>query len=293
MAPLRGLAVAVDIKRVAFIALAAGLSACSHDSSGAPGRQVTVRTALAVIRPVPRLVTAVGDVEPGFSPVITAPIAGRLTRLRVAVDHSVAAGAPLAYVRPQGVGGRLAPIDAPAPGVITQILVPAGTEVHQGQALFGWTGAAVRHARVPFPATLAPDLHRGQAVLLHSPLAPRSPVTGTIARLIPRPQHHAIYAVIALPPRHGWVVGSPVRADVVIGDRPALVLPKSSIALRREGDVVFVLQHRIVRMQEVTVGARLRRVAIISSGLAPGVTVVTDPSPSLINGTRVRISKKQ
>lgn len=281
---------AVDIKRVAFIALAAGLSACSHDSSGTPRRQVTVHTALAVIRPVPRLVTAVGDVGPGFSPVIGAPMAGRLTRLRVTVDQSVAAGAPLAYVRPQGPGAQLAPIVAPAPGVITQILVPAGTKVHQGQALFGWTGATVRQARVPFPATLGPDLHAGQAVLLHSPLAPRSPVTGTIARLIPHPKHHAIFAVIALPPRHGWVVGSPVRADVVIADRPALVLPKTSIALRRAGDVVFVLHHRIVRMQAVTVAARLRRVVVISSGLAPGVTVVTDPSQSLINGTRVKIS---
>ena len=281
---------AVYIKRVAFIALAMGLNACSRDSSGTPQRPATVHTAVAVVRSVPRIVSAIGNVGPGLSPVVTATIAGRLTRLQIAVGQSVVGGATVAYVRPRGQGERSVPIDAPAPGVITQILVPSGTEVHQGQALFGWTGPSVRQARVPFPAAFGPDLHRGQMVFLHSPLAPRSPVAGTIARLIPSRRHHAIYAVIALPPRHGWITGSPVRADVVVGRRPALVLPKSSIALRRVGTVVFVLHHRTVREQAVKVAATLRRVAVISSGLKPGTAVVAEPDRLLANGARVRIS---
>lgn len=278
------------IKRVAFIALAAGLSACSRDSSGTPRRQVTVHTAVAVIRPVPQIASGVGDVGPGLSPVISAPISGRVTRLQVGLNQSISGGTALAYVRPHGSGARAEAVYAPAPGVITQVLVATGASVHQGQALFGWIGTSTRQARVPFSATLGPDLHPGQPILLHSPLAPRSPVTGTIVRLIPRPKEHAIYAVIALPPRHGWVVESPVRADVVLGNRPELVLPNTSIVLRSIGSVVYVLHHRTVRWQRVTVGARLRRVTIISSGLAAGTTVVTDPGPSLANGSRVTVS---
>lgn len=271
------------------MAFAVGLSACSHKSSGASGRQVVVHTAVAIVRPVPRIVSAVGDVGRGLSPVISAPIAGRLTDLRVTAGESVAGGSALASLQPGGLGTPPETVYAPAPGTITQILVPAGMRVPQGKALFGWTGASARQARVPFAAALGPQLYQGQPVLLHSPLAPRSPVTGTIARLVPDTKHHALYAVITLPPRHGWVVGSPVRADVVVGTRPALVVPKSSIALRSIGSVVYVLHDQTVRQQRVTIKARLRRLAIISSGLAPGATVVTDPGPTLANGSHVTV----
>jgi len=284
------------LKRVALIALGATLGACSHHPSETQGLRVRVQTSKATIRSVPEVESAIGNVGQGFAPVIGTRRGGLVTQILVAPGQLVQSQQRLARLRPMaraGKTGRLVDIRAPSAGIITRILVQTGAKVRAGARLFGFAGPSVRKARLPFPLSLAPHLHIGQSILLHSPLAPRAPVLGVIAHLDSHPKDNVIYALIDLPPRRGWAPGSPVRADVVVARRPALLVPQTSIALRVAGTVVFVLHHSRVEMRRVKIGARFSQDVIITQGLTPGTIVVTDANQLLTNGMRVTVASAE
>ncbi len=279
--------------RAALIALGALLAACARHSTPTSGAapQVTVgrafTTRLAVVR------TAVGDVEPGASPVITAPVGGRLTGISVQSGSVVVAGEILARLRPSDPAGAPRPalvIRAPVNARVARVFAQDGRRLHPGQRLFGLAGASIRTARAPFPAVLHPPLRIGQRVLLHSPLAPRSPVTGTIARLTPA-KRNALYAWITLPPRPGFTVGSPLRVDVMAGSAQRLLVPPGAVFLRRVGTVVFVVRGRQVYEQRVRAARVVSQGVVVRSGLRPGTEVVTHAQARLTNGMRVRIAR--
>ena len=279
--------------RAALIALGALLAACARHSTPTSGAapQVTVgrafTTRLAVVR------TAVGDVEPGASPVITAPVGGRLTGISVQSGSVVVAGEILARLRPSDPAGAPRPalvIRAPVNARVVRVFAQDGRRLHPGQRLFGLAGASIRTARAPFPAVLHPPLRIGQRVLLHSPLAPRSPVTGTIARLTPA-KRNALYAWITLPPRPGFTVGSPLRVDVMAGSAQRLLVPPGAVFLRRVGTVVFVVRGRQVYEQRVRAARVVSQGVVVRSGLRPGTEVVTHAQARLTNGMRVRIAR--
>jgi hypothetical protein len=279
--------------RAALIALGALLAACARHSTPTSGAapQVTVgrafTTRLAVVR------TAVGDVEPGASPVITAPVGGRLTGISVQSGSVVVAGEILARLRPSDPAGAPRPalvIRAPVNARVARVFAQDGRRLHPGQRLFGLAGASIRTARAPFPAVLHPPLRIGQRVLLHSPLAPRSPVTGTIARLTPA-KRNALYAWITLPPRPGFTVGSPLRVDVMAGSAQRLLVPPGAVFLRRVGTVVFVVRGRHVYEQRVRAARVVSQGVVVRSGLRPGTEVVTHAQARLTNGMRVRIAR--
>ena len=279
--------------RAALIALGALLAACARHPAPASlaAPQVTVgrafTTRLAVVR------TAIGDVEPGASPVITAPTGGRLTDISVQSGSAVVAGEILARLRPPDPAGAPRPplvIRAPVNARVVRVLVQDGQRLHPGQRLFGLAGTSIRTARAPFPAVLHPPLRIGQRVLLHSPLAPRSPVTGTIARLTPA-KRNALYAWITLPPRPGFTVGSPLRVDVMAGSAQRLLVPPGAVFLRRVGTVVFVVRGRHVYEQRVRAARVVSQGVVVRSGLRPGTEVVTHAQARLTNGMRVRIAR--
>jgi multidrug efflux pump subunit AcrA (membrane-fusion protein) len=237
--------------------------------------------------------SAIGDVEPGASPVITAPTNGRIADITVTSGSAVTAGQILAQLRP--AGATAAPrqsliIRAPVNATVTRVFAQDGQRLQNGQRLFGLAGAAIRQGRAPFPAALRPPLIVGQRVLLHSPLAPRSPLTGIIARLTPAKRtRHAIYAWITLPPRPGFTVGSPLRVDVRAGMMDRLLVPPGAVFLRRAGTVVFVVRRHHVHEQRVRATRVLPQGVVIRSGLRPGVSVVTYAHTPLTRGMRVRI----
>jgi len=279
-------------KRVALMILCATLGACSRHVQGPQDARVSVQTSQAVIRTIPEVESAIGSVGQGLAPIISAPIGGQLTRILVVPGQSVRSQQRLARLRPTPRRHKAQPaedIRAPGSGVITQILAQVGAPVRAGTGLFGFAGPHVRQARLPFPLSVASQLHIGESVLLHSPLAPRSPIAGVIVRLDRRPSDNVVYVIADLPPRQGWTPGSPVRADVVVGSRPALLVPRTSVAFRLAGTVVFVVDHRQVRMQRVKIGPRFLQDVVITQGLAAGTVVVTDAGPLLADGTPITV----
>lgn len=282
-------------RRAALIALGALLAGCvrhAASASGAPPQVVVGRAFTMRLREVR---TAVGDVEPGASPVITAPTGGRLEAVTVEAGSMVAAGQALARWQPTdpaGAPGRSLIIRAPVRARVVRLFAQDGERRHAGQRLFGLAGASIREARAPFPLGLRPPLVIGQAALLHSPLAPRSPVTGVIARLTPAKRtRHALYAWITLPPRPGFTVGSPLRVDVMAGLASRLLVPYGAVFLRRAGTVVFVVRSGRVYEQRVRAAHIAPQGVVLRSGLRPGTEVVTQAPVHLTSGMRVRVAQ--
>lgn len=270
------------------------LAACLNPSQPAAARRLRVDVQKAVFATVPRIVAAIGNIEPGASPVIRAAGGGQVTQILTQLGSHITPGEALASLQPTETTGPAAPaviVRAPVAAQIFRMLISVGATVQAGQPLFGIKGKKVREARAPFPLRLASRLHRGQTVLLHSPLAPRSPLTGTVARLAVHPKRQVIYAFINLPARRGWTVGSPVRVDLVTRTYRALVIPKDAVHLRRIGTVVFVLHNGSIRMRRVEIRAYLTHRAVIRSGLAANARVITWAPGRLVSGLQVRVSR--
>lgn len=281
--------------RAAPIALGALLIACSRHPTPEAGPPMIVDVGVPSLTKVAQVASAVGDIQPGASPVVIAPADGRVTTVAAMSGSAIAAGQILARLRPAGPSAtprRSLAIRAAAPATVTRVFIHNGQRVRRGQRLFGLAGPQIRQARIPFPAALRPALRIGKPVVLHSPLAPRSPLPGTIARLTSPKMPDAVYAWITLPPRRGFTVGSPLRADVATGTRTGLVIPRSAAPLRRIGTVVFVVHGDRVHERRIQVAQVLPEGVVVRSGLRPGTRIVIRPPARLANGMRVRITAR-
>lgn len=282
------------------------LVACSRPASGRIHATVAdVTTGRAVMRSLPQWRAAVGEITAGAEPFIAAPVQGRVETIRVVAGEHVDAQSLIATMR-RAVGPGAPPsatvrVRAPTAATITQILVAPGARVPAGTALVAVAGTHIRQARLPFLASVANHLRIGARVWLHSPLAPRSRLPGTIARVqstacacqaesdIPNTQ--AVYAYVNLPPLAGFGIGTPVRAEVPIARATLVVVPAPSVVLRRPGTVVFVVDHHHVVMTRVRVAIRHRHLIGLRSGLRAGAQVVVTGTDHLHNGSLIHVHR--
>lgn len=72
----------------------------------------------------------------------------------------------------------------------------------------------------------------------------------------------------------------------------AVVVPIQAVQTGQNGLFVFVVQNHIARMQPITEKFSYNGLAVISKGLSPGETVVTDGQESVISGRPVEVVTK-
>lgn len=85
--------------------------------------------------------------------------------------------------------------------------------------------------------------------------------------------------------------GQFVDVSLLLGeDRDALVVPASALTVTQKGDAVFVVrQDQTVELREVRVARKVGDVAVLTSGVSDGETVVTDGQIRLVPGARVEV----
>ncbi|MDA8389583.1 MAG: hypothetical protein M0Z76_02440 [Gammaproteobacteria bacterium] len=263
------------------------LSACSSQTASADSPPaVAVRVGHARRTLMPRMAVAIGEILPGAEPFLRAPVGGTLTAFSVGRGQSMTRGTAIATIQP--AHGAPIVLRAPAPAIVTRTLIPAGTHVTAGQRVVGLRGPDIREARLPFAASVAAHFVIGQPVTLHSPLNPRGRLRGHIVAIKPGTQDGARYIYADLPPLPGFTPGSPVRADILLAQKPAITVPAASVTLRTIGTVVFVIRNGRAHEEPVKVEIRRRhRVAV--SGVAAGARVAASALGQLRSGTRVRV----
>lgn len=283
-------------RRAALAVLGALLAACSRHGTHGGGAPVAVDVGYPVATQVAEMRSAVGDIEPGASPVIIAPRAAVVRRVSAQAGSAIVQGQVVVTLRPAGRSrGRARPftVRAPVTATVTRAFVSPGERVRPGQRLFALAGTSIRKARAPFPASLRATLHVGEQVFVHSPLAPRTPLKATIARLTSPKKRGAIYAWIDLPPRRGFAVGTPLRVDVVTATRTRLVIPRSAVSLRGPGAVVFLVRKGRVQERRITMGQTLRQGVVVRSGLDARTEIVIQARGRLVRGMQVQVVRPQ
>ncbi|MGC8916781.1 MAG: efflux RND transporter periplasmic adaptor subunit [Thermoanaerobaculum sp.] len=85
--------------------------------------------------------------------------------------------------------------------------------------------------------------------------------------------------------------GQFVDVSLSLGEDPnAIVVPVSALVTTQSGDGVFVVtEDQSVELRAVVVARKVDEVAVLSSGVSPGETVVTDGQIRLVPGARVEV----
>ncbi len=84
--------------------------------------------------------------------------------------------------------------------------------------------------------------------------------------------------------------GTLVNVDLTLRSEEAVVVPSNAVQVSQAGSIVFVVDNGVAKVRRVTAERQVGDVTVISAGLEPGDTVVTEGQLRLRNGAKV-ISK--
>jgi RND family efflux transporter MFP subunit len=116
---------------------------------------------------------------------------------------------------------------------------------------------------------------------------PDRPFMGTVRRIVPSgdPVTRRYEILIALPSDHALLPGMFGRAEIVMGDSPAITVPRKAV-LRQGGlDGVFVVgPGQTARFRWVRLGREWNGLVEVTSGLGKGETIITQAGDSLRDG---------
>ena len=202
-----------------------------------------------------------------------------------------AAEAQLAIVNDSLAKSR---VIAPVSGVIQQRLIATGDFVSRGQALFEITRPELLQAWLPYPESVALQVHIGQPARIFSPLTPGETVTGEITELQPSigVGSRAVMAIIDLE-NPGKLRPSATLTGKVLVDthKMAVMVPIMSIVRRPAGDLVYVINGNKVEARIVATGHHDGVFVEIRSGLEGDETIATDGAAFLTDGASVSITE--
>jgi len=81
--------------------------------------------------------------------------------------------------------------------------------------------------------------------------------------------------------------GTLVSVDLTLRSEEAVVVPTNAIEVSQSGSIVFVVENGVAKVRHVKVERQVGEESVISQGLKPGDTVVTEGQLRLRNGSRV------
>ncbi len=81
--------------------------------------------------------------------------------------------------------------------------------------------------------------------------------------------------------------GTLVSVDLTLRSEEAIVVPSNAVQVSQDGSLVFVVDKGVAKVRRVTVARQAGDLLVISAGLKPGETVVTEGQLRLRNGSRV------
>lgn len=200
----------------------------------------------------------------------------------------------------EGAQARLATIEhnssktrvySPIDGRVEKQVASPGDFVKQGDSLFQLIGTQKLRAHLPFPESVAANLHPGQEVHLSTPTAPDQPVITTIKEIKPLVgTNRAVDAIADVVNQPGWQGGASVNGAVLLGRRPnAVVVPEASVILRPAGEVVYVIQGDIAMQRAIKVGVRQDGLVEVTNGLKAGEMIAVDGAAYLTDKARVKV----
>ena len=181
---------------------------------------------------------------------------------------------------------------APQAGLISRRHISLGDYVSPGTPLFDLVSVDRLRARLAFPERNATDISIGKEVQLVSPAAPDAVAVGKVTSINPqiRVLSRAIEVTVEFNNPGGWLPGASVDATLVVKNKPeALTISPTSIVIRDDREVVFVVSDGVVETRPVVLGwAEVDWVEILS-GLSASDRVVVEGAALINDGSLVEV----
>jgi len=189
------------------------------------------------------------------------------------------------------VASSYAALTAPFDGIVAERSVDPGSMANPGAGLLTVEDATGFRLESAVDEARAVQIADGQSVdvVIGDAAEPADAVAGRVSEIARiDPASHSFLVKIDLPARANIRSGTFGRARFAGPSRQALVVPSSSAVRRGQLTFVFTVDadHR-ARLQAVSPGAVAEGRLEILAGLREGDVVITNPSPSLSDGTPV------
>ncbi|MCU0818214.1 MAG: efflux RND transporter periplasmic adaptor subunit [Beijerinckiaceae bacterium] len=192
------------------------------------------------------------------------------TQLEVIRNQISAAEADKSVIVQQGAEGEVL---APVAGRVLKVPVTRGAVVMPGEQIAMIAGGGF-FLRLALPERHAPQLRVGATVPIT--LEGGARVDGKLVKVFPQIENGRVIADVELASIGDFFVGARVLADVPVGERTALLVPKSAVSSRSGLDFVTVQGAAGPRAMVVVLGPEQAgdRIEILT-GLQAGDRVVT------------------
>jgi RND family efflux transporter MFP subunit len=185
-----------------------------------------------------------------------------------------------------------ATIRAPVSGLIISRSVTKGQIISAGTELFRMVRDGRLELDAQVPETELPLVRAGQGAVVTSDQA-NGPVNGSVRIVTPQvdAQTRLGIARVSLSAGSGLRPGMFARAEIDVGDAPALSIPASAVVFREgKPGVYLIAANNTVRFTPVTTGERSGQMVVIASGLQAGARVVVQGAGFLGDGDHVTVS---
>jgi len=185
-----------------------------------------------------------------------------------------------------------ATIRAPVSGLIISRSVTKGQIISAGSELFRMVRDGRLELDAQVPETELPLVRAGQGAVVTSEQA-NGPVSGSVRIVTPQvdAQTRLGVARVTLSPGSGLRPGMFARAEIDVGDNPALTIPASAVVFREgKPGVYLIAANNTVRFTPVTTGERSGQTVVITAGLQAGARVVVQGAGFLGDGDHVTVS---
>jgi RND family efflux transporter MFP subunit len=189
-------------------------------------------------------------------------------------------------------------VRAPFAGTITRRSVDAGALIRPGggaSALFQLAQTDTLRVRVNVPQAYLRDVIAGTPVSVQVAEYPDRTFTGKVLRTSGAfdPATRTLLTEIEVPNRDGALFpGIHVEAQLSLAQaNPPIIVPATSVMIRNDGPQIAVVDtDSAIRLQKVQLGRDLGRSVEIVAGLSEGARIVTNPTDTLVEGSRVNVA---
>ncbi len=274
--------------------------------------KVPVQVTIARRGAIQEKITIYGKLAPKQETLLSSQFPGRILDLSLSEGDRVAKGQVVAVIvspkaealqqatnknpsQAQNLGKELLPISIRAPfsGIVTNKFHFSGDVVAASEPIFKIQQDSVFYLWGQLPAVYLPDIRIGQKLNIAFPDLPQVFVHGKIEAInsaVDRRTQMAQIRTLLPNPKQLLKTGLFAKIEIIVKSaREATLAPRNAVLSREAASFVFLKQNGKAHLQPVQVGIREADTFAISSGLAPGDSVIVLGNYELKDGMAVEV----
>ncbi|MGA2511680.1 MAG: efflux RND transporter periplasmic adaptor subunit [Candidatus Acidiferrales bacterium] len=185
-------------------------------------------------------------------------------------------------------------IRAPFAGAVTERKADAGTLASPGMPIFTIEDTRSYRLETQVDESDIRLVHVGQAAPVTIDALGNIPLSGKVVQIVPAadPASRSFLVKVELPSDARLRSGLFGRAHFARGERPAILIPQTSVVERGQLQGVYVLDaNQIAGLRYVTLGTSIGEKVEVLSGLQDGDKIVAAPGDRELGGKRIAVQQ--